>query len=248
MCHNVEAGEIEQRLYDDDRSIVSSVESLVGQQPGDGILNDMPDCAETRAMSVFAPPDEGLHPLFPTESAIETAVIAGIGEELCNGCTDSLSKFHQMRQQEGVIAICFRGNGTEGRAVIQGDDMVFCAWFAAVCGVWTNQVSAVLGSHGATVDHDRNRFGRGGGTGPQGANESAMDLAQRSVCGPASKPSAQGGAADETLGSGQRPPANPFMGKVTERPHHLRRLRPWVSRTTLLRIDLIDQGSDEVNC
>src|SRR5512135_1908900 len=97
MRHDVDAGEIEQRLHDEDRSIVSSVESLVGQQPGKCILDDVPDFAETGAMFVFAPPDEWLYPLFATESAIEMAIIAGIGEELCNGYTDSLRKFHQMR-------------------------------------------------------------------------------------------------------------------------------------------------------
>lgn len=247
MCHNVDAGEIEQRLDEEGRPIVPSVESLVGQQPRDCILNDVPDFSETGAMCVFAPPDERLHALFATERAIETAVVAGIGEELCNRCTDSLRKFHQMWQQYGVIAVCFRGNSPKGRAVSQGDNVVFCAWFAAVRGVWTNQVSTVLGSHSATVDHDRDRVGRGGGTRPQGPNESALDLAQRSVCRPTSKPSAQGGTADEAIGSGQRPPPNPFMGKVTQRPHHLHYLRPWVSSTAPLRVNLIDQGSDEVN-
>lgn len=246
MRHHVDAGEIEQRLYDEGRPVVSSVESLIGQQPRDGILDDVPDFAEPGAVSLSTPPDERFYPMLTTEIAVGPAVVAGISKEICNRYTDSLGKFHQIWQHYGVIDVGFRGNRAQGRAVRQGDDMIFCSRLATIRGIWTNEISTVLRSDAATVDHDPNRFGRGHGTGTQSPNEIAMDLAQRSVREPPSEPSAQGGAADASVGRGESPPSDPFVDKVTEGLKDLPGLRPRMTRVNFFGIDLVNHDRDDV--
>ena len=190
MGDDVDAGKIEHRLYDQGRSIVPSVESLVGQHPGECILDDVPDCAETGAVVVSAPPDDGVHSPFSTEIAVEGAVIAGISEDFPNRCTDGLGKLQKMWKHHRIIDVRCGGNGPKRRAICQRHNMIFCSRLAAICGIWTDKIAAVLGSHTATVDHESDRFRCGRGIGSQRQNEIAVDLAQRSVREPPSEPSA----------------------------------------------------------
>lgn len=247
MRDHVDAGKVEQRLYDQGRSIVPSVESLVGQHPGECILDDVPDCAEAGAVVVSAPPDDGVHALFPTEIAVEGAVISGIGEDFSNRRTDRLGKLQEMRKHHRIIDVRCGGDGPKRRAIGQRHDMIFCSRLAAICGIWTDKIAAVLGSYTATVDHESDRFGRGRGTGSQRQNERAVDRAQGPRCKPPSYPSPQGGAADELVGRGERSPSNPFVDKVTEGLHDLPGLRSRVTRTHVFGIESINQGRDEID-
>lgn len=167
LCHNVDTGEIEQRLNDEGRSVVSSSESLVGQQPGDRILDDMPDLAETGSMFISAPTDEGFHALLPAEIAVEGTVVSGIGEHCSDRCTDRLGKFKQMRKYPCVVDVRSGSDRPKRRAVCQSDNMVFWSRLAAVWGIRADQISAMLGSHTATVDDDSDHFHRCCGAGPQ---------------------------------------------------------------------------------
>src|SRR5512143_2861481 len=90
--------------------------------------------------------------------------------------------------------------------------MIFCARLAAICGIWTDKIATVLGSHTATVDHESDRFGRGRGTGSQRQNERAVDRAQAPRRTPPSHPSPQGGTADKLGGRGERSPS-PLRGQ-----------------------------------
>src|SRR5512144_2920439 len=158
MRDHVDAGKIEQRLYDQGRSIVPSVESLVGQHPGECILDDVPDFAEAGAVIVSAPPDDGVPSLFSTEISVEGAVIAGISEDFSNRRTDGLGKLQEMWKHHRIIDVGCGGDGPKRRAICQRHDMIFCARLATSCGIWTDKIAAVLGSHTATVDHESDRF------------------------------------------------------------------------------------------
>lgn len=122
--------------------------------------------------------------------------------------------------------------------------MILCSGLAAICGIWADEIAAMLGSHAATVNDDRHRFSSG--TRPQSPNESAVDRVQRPVREPPSQPAVQGGAADESVGSGEHPPSHSFMDKVTEGLHDLHGFRPWMTGMNALGIDLINQVCEDV--
>lgn len=231
-----------------------SVESLIGQQPRERILDDVPDGAETGAVVVSAPPDDGVHALSPTKIAVESAVISGISEDLSHRRTDCLGKLQQMRTHHRIIVsyhciidVGCGGDGPKRRAICQRDDMIFCARLAAICGIWTDKIAAVLGSHTATVNHKSDRFDRGRGTGSQRPNERTVDRAQGPRRKPPSHPSPQSGTADALAGSGERSPSHPFVDKVTESLHDLSGFRARVTRTDVFGIESIDQGREEIN-
>ncbi len=247
MGDHVDAGEIEQRLYDPGRAIVPSVESLIGQQPRERILDDVPDGAETGAVVVSAPPDDGVQALSPTKIAVESAVISGISEDLSHRRTDCLGKLQQMRKHHRIMDVGCGGDGPKRRAICQRDDMIFCAGLAAICGIWTDKSAAVLGSHTATVDHKSDRFDRGRGTGSQRPNERTVNRAQGPHCKPPSHPSPQSGTADTLAGGGEHSPSHPFVDKVTESLHDLSGFRARVTRTGVFGIQSIDQGREEIN-
>ncbi len=205
----------------------------------------MPDLAETGAVFVPAPADDGVHALLATESAVDGAVVSGIGEDFSHRRTDRLGQFDEMRKHPRVVDVRCGGDRPKRGAVCQSNNVVFCSQLAAVCGIRTNEVSAVFGSHTATVDDDGDRFDRCGGAGPQRQNQRAVDRAQRPVREPPADPSAQGGAANESVGRGQSPPSDPFVDKVTEGLHDLRGFRPWMARTDFFGIQSVNQVCDD---
>src|SRR5512143_1775744 len=125
--------------------------------------------------------------------------------------------------------------------------MIFCARLAAICGIWTDKIATVLGSHTATVDHESDRFGRGRGTGSQRQNERTVDRTQAPRRTPPSHPSPQGGTAGKLGGRGESVLHPPFVDKVTEGLHHLPGLRPRVTRPHVFGIESIKQGREEID-
>lgn len=139
------------------------------------------------------------------------------------------------------------GDSPKRCAVCQSNDVVFCSGLAAVCGIRTDEVAAVLRSHTATVDDDGDCFDRCGGAGPQRQNERAVDRAQRPVREPPVDPSTQGRSADESVGSGESSPSAPFVDEMTEGLDDLHGFRPWMARTDFLGIHSVNQVCDDID-
>lgn len=81
---------------------MSAIEALVHQQPGDGILDNTPDGAETGAVLVATRSDQRQNSVSAAAFAIVLAVVTGIGDQTADAGTDDQGAVQQMGKQPGI--------------------------------------------------------------------------------------------------------------------------------------------------
>ena len=103
---------------------MSSIESLVAEEPRVGVFDHGANHSQAGAMLGTNLADERLNAFAQTQPAVVGAVIAGIGEEAGNLGADHHSQAQQLWEHPGIVDVGGRGHRAERQALGGDDDVI----------------------------------------------------------------------------------------------------------------------------